>query len=133
MGKRVESPRTVKDLTGALKSFIKRRRADSNAESQATSILKIARYNLVLMDRDGQVVWTGEWGVGDAFEFGPRNCLWVFCEFTNHSNREAEIAEYEIELVSEEGQIVERFSDAFGDSIIIAQGQSKVFPGQWRF
>ena len=132
MGKRVEPPRAVKDFAGALKSFIRRKRDDSDAESKVPSTLKIARYNLVLMDRDGQVVWTGEWGVGDVFEFGPRYSLWVFCEFTNHSNRETEIAEYEIELVSEEGQVVERFGNAFGDSIIVEQGQTKVFSAQWR-
>ena len=132
MRKQDEPPRTVKEMAGAFKSFITRRRNDSNAGSKAPATLKIARYNLVLMDRDGQVIWTGEWGVGDIFEFGPRYRLWVFCQFTNHSNREAEIAEYEIELVSDEGQVVERFGNAFGDSIIVAQGQSRVFSGQWR-
>ena len=132
MQKRVEQPRKVKELAGALKSFITRRRDEEDAGSKAAATLKIARYNLVLMDRDGQVIWTGEWGVGDIFEFGPRYSLWVFCEFTNHSNRETEIAEYEIELVSDEGQVVERFGNAFGDSIIVAQGQSRVFSGQWR-
>ncbi|HKP88151.1 MAG TPA: hypothetical protein VJZ26_18745 [Blastocatellia bacterium] len=132
MGKRVEPHKAVKEFAGAVKSFIRRKRDDSDAGSKAPATLKIARYNLILMDNDGQVVWTGEWGVGDVFEFGPRYSLWVFCEFTNHSNRETEVAEYEIELVSEEGQVVERFGNAFGDSIIVAQGQSRVFSGQWR-
>lgn len=132
MGKRVEPRKAVKEMAVALMSFIKRRRDETDAASKAQSALKIARYNLVLMDRDGQVVWTGEWGAGDVFEFGPRYSLWVFCEFTNHSNSEAEIAEYEIELLGEEGQVVERFGNAFGDSVIVARGQSKVFTGQWR-
>jgi len=94
--------------------------------------LKIARYSLVLMDPDGQVVWTREWDSGGVFEFGPRQRLWVSCGFTNHSPRETEISEYEIELMGEDGAVVERFGDSFGDSVIIPPGESKNFPAEWR-
>ena len=100
--------------------------------SQETAALKIARYSLVLMDPDGQVIWTGDWDSGGVFEFGPRQHLWVFCGFTNHSKREAEIAEYEIELMSEDGVVVERFGESFGDSVIVPPGESKHFPAEWR-
>lgn len=132
MEKRVELPRGVKDLVAALSGFIRRRRADSNVESQAPPGLRIAGYNLVLMDREGQVVWTREWDVGGAFDFGPRYSLSVFCRFTNHSKQEVEVAEYEIELTGEDGLVLNRFGDAFGDSIIVPPGQSKVFCGQWK-
>jgi hypothetical protein len=59
--------------------------------SQASPALRIARYSLVLMDPEGQVVWTGDWDSGGVFEFGPHQHLWVVCGFTNHSTREAEI------------------------------------------
>ena len=97
-----------------------------------TSALKIAGYSLVLMDPDGQVIWTKEWDSGGVFEFGPRQRLWVFCGFTNHSKRETEISEYEIELMGEDGAVVERFSDSFGDSVIIPPGESKHFPAEWQ-
>jgi hypothetical protein len=84
------------------------------------------------MDPDGQVIWTGEWDSGGVFEFGPRQRLWVFCGFTNHSAREAEISEYEIELMSEDGAVVERFGESFGDSLIVPPGESKHFPAEWR-
>jgi hypothetical protein len=84
------------------------------------------------MDPDGQVVWTGEWDSGGVFEFRPSQRLWVFCAFTNHSAREAEISEYEIELMSEDGAVVERFGESFGDSLIIPPGESKNFPAEWR-
>jgi hypothetical protein len=99
---------------------------------EATAALKIARYSLVLMDPDGQVIWTGEWDSGGVFEFGPRQHLRVFCGFTNHSTREAEISEYEIELMSEDGAVVERFGESFGDSLIVPPGESKHFPAEWR-
>ena len=99
---------------------------------QTTPALKIAGYSLVLMDPDGQVIWTREWDSGGVFEFGPRQRLWVFCGFTNHSKRETEISEYEIELMSEDGAVVQRFSDSFGDSLIIPPGESKQFPAEWR-
>ena len=100
--------------------------------SQPGPALKIASYSLVLMDPDGQVVWTREWDSGGVFEFGPRQHLWVFCGFTNHSPREAEISEYEIELMSEDGAVVERFGESFGDSLVIPPGESKQFPAEWR-
>ncbi|MEK6320731.1 MAG: hypothetical protein AABN33_03500 [Acidobacteriota bacterium] len=94
--------------------------------------MKIARYSLVLMDSDGQVVWTREWDSGGVFEFGPRQRLWVCCGFTNYSDCETEISEYEIELMGEDGLVVERFGDSFGDSVIIPPGESKHFPAEWR-
>jgi len=94
--------------------------------------LKIAGYTLVLMDPDGQVVFTKEWDSGGVFEFRARQHLWVFCRFTNHSKREAEISEYEIELMGEDGAVVQRFSDSFGDSVIVPPGETKRFPAEWR-
>ncbi len=99
---------------------------------QMTPALKIAGYSLVLMDPDGQVIWTRQWDSGGVFEFRPRQRLWVFCGFTNHSERETEISEYEIELMGEDGAVVERFSESFGDSVIIPPGESKRFPAEWR-
>jgi hypothetical protein len=108
------------------------RREDGSGSPSQTQALKIAGYSLVLMDPDGQVVWTREWDSGGVFEFGPRQRLWVFCGFTNHSKRETEISEYEIELMGEDGLVVERFGDSFGDSVIIPPGESKNFPAEWR-
>jgi hypothetical protein len=109
------------------------RREDGNLwRSPPPPALKIAGYSLVLMDADGQVIWTREWDSGGVFEFGPRHRLWVFCGFTNHSKRETEISEYEIELMGEDGAVVERFGDSFGDSVIIPPGESKQFPAEWR-
>jgi hypothetical protein len=104
----------------------------SGPQSRAAPALKIAGYSLVLMDQDGQVIWTREWDSGGVFEFGPRQRLWVFCGFTNHSQRETEVSEYEIELMGEDGLVVERFGDSFGDSVIIPPGESKNFPAEWR-
>jgi hypothetical protein len=133
MSKQLEPPRTIKSRVSALLHSMKRGHSDSGSSPHLpSSAMRIARYNLVLMDPDGQVVWTGEWDAGGAFEFGPRHSLRIFCQFTNHSNREAEIAEYEIELMSEEGQVVGRFGDSFGDSIVVVPGQSKVLSGQWQ-
>src|SRR5262245_36758452 len=102
MGDRVDSTSTFRARVSSLMNSVIRRRTapPPNADSPAT--LKVARYKLILMDHDGQVVWTGEWDAGGAFEFGPHYRLWVFCEFTNHSDKEAEIAEYEIELMGED-------------------------------
>lgn len=111
---------------------LRRRPPKSGPDLPTTTTLKIARYGLVLMDPAGQVVWTGEWDSGGVFEFRPRQRLWVFCAFTNHSALETEISEYEIELMSEDGSVVERFSDSFGDSLIIPPGESKQFPAEWR-
>ena len=94
--------------------------------------MKIAAYSLVLMDADGQVIWTGEWDAGGVFEFGRRQHLWVFCGFTNRSQRETEISEYEIELMGEDGSVVRRFNDSFGDSVIIPPGESKHFAAEWQ-
>ena len=104
----------------------------SESRSQTMPALKIAGYSLVLMDPDGQVIWTREWDSGGVFEFGPRQRLWIFCGFTNHSERETEISEYEIELMGEDGAVVERFNNSFGDSIIVPPGESKHFPAEWR-
>ena len=131
MANQVEPPRTIKSRVSALLNSM-RGHSDSHSSPQISAALRIARYNLVLMDHDGQVVWTGEWDAGGAFEFGPRHSLRIFCQFTNHSNREAEIAEYEIELMSEEGLVVGRFGDSFGDSVVVVPGQSKVLSGQWQ-
>ena len=116
----------------ALMRFIKPSHVDSNTKPQVPLCLRIAGYNLILMDPEGCVVWTREWDTGGTFEFRPRYSMWVFCKFTNHSNRDVEISEYEIELVSEEGLVVERFGSSFSDSVIVMPGQSKVFSGQWR-
>jgi hypothetical protein len=102
------------------------------SESGPPAALKIAGYSLVLMGPDGEVVWTREWDSGGVFEFRPRQHLWVYCGFTNHSQSEAEIAEYEVELMGEDGAIVERFSDSFGDLVIVPPGESKNFPAEWR-
>lgn len=112
--------------------YLKRNPGKSDPRKSTASALKIARYGLVLMDQDGQVVWTGEWDSGGAFEFRPRQRLCIFCAFTNHSSHETEISEYEIELMDEDGSIVERFNDAFGDSLIISPGESRQFPAEWR-
>src|SRR5262245_40243268 len=104
----------------------------SASPSQAGQALRIASYSLVLMDPDGQVVWTREWDSGGVFEFGPRQHLLVSCGFTNHTQREAEISEYENELMSEDGAVVERFGESFGDFLVIPPGESKEFPAQWR-
>jgi hypothetical protein len=125
----VESFRTIKGRVSALMNSIIRRRV---APDPAAEALKVARYKLILMDTDGQVVWTGEWDAGGAFEFRPGHRLWIFCEYTNHSKREAEIGEYEIELMSETEQVVGRFGSAFGDAMVIVPGESKVLSGQWR-
>jgi hypothetical protein len=118
-------------LTSRAKRF-GRRENGAGPPSQTTTALKIAGYSLVLMDPDGQVIWTREWDSGGVFEFGPRQRLWVFCGFTNHSQRETEVSEYEIELMGEDGAVVERFGDSFGDSVIIPPGESKHFPAEWR-
>ena len=94
--------------------------------------LRIASYSLVLMDPDGQVVWTREWDSGGVFEFRPHQILLVSCGFTNHTKLETEISEYEIELMTEDGAVVERFGESFGDSLIIPPGESKEFPAEWR-
>jgi len=132
MRKWVELPRHMIGLVTALMSRFKRGGADPDTESQPPATLRIAGYSLVLMDPDGQVVWTNEWDTGGIFDLGLRHSMWVFCEFTNHSNDEAEIAEYEIELVGEDGLVVERFGTAFSDSVIVMPGQTRVFSGQWR-
>lgn len=132
MAKQVEQARTIRSRVWALMNSIKRGPTYLRAAPEACQALRIARYNLVLMDHEGQVVWTGEWDAGGSFEFGPRHSLRIFCEFTNRSNREAEIAEYEIELMSEEGLVVGRFGDSFGDSVVVVPGQSKVLAGQWQ-
>jgi len=128
----------VKNIFRAATSKLKSRtteptpEVESKATPQANSALKIAGYSLVLMDPDGQVVWTREWDSGGVFEFGPHQRLWVFCGFTNHSKRETEISEYEVELMGEDGVVVERFGNSFGDSLIIPPGESKEFPAQWQ-
>ena len=89
-------------------------------------------FRRVLFRSDGQVVWTREWDAGGVFEFRHRQRLLVSCAFTNHSASEAEVSEYEIELMSEDGLIIKRFNDSFGDSVIVSPGESKQFPAEWR-
>ena len=132
MRERGESPGTIRGRVSALMDSIMRRRSGSNGSSHKPEPLKVARYKLILMDDDGQVVWTGEWDAGGAFEFGPRQRLWIFCEYTNHSQQEAKIAEYEIELMSDEELVVGRFGNAFGDSVVVVPGESKVLSGSWQ-
>ena len=128
----IELSRKFMSLATELMSLIKPRRADSNTKPQAQITLRIAGYNLILMDHDGQVVWTNEWDTGGIFDLRPHHSISVFCKFTNHSSNEAEISEYEIELVAEDGLVLKRFGSSFGDSVIVMPGQSKVFSGQWR-
>lgn len=108
------------------------RGGNGTAQPGPPSALKIAGYSLVLMGPDGEVVWTREWDSGGVFEFRARQRLLVYCGFTNHSTSETEISEYEIELVGEDGAVVERFSDSFGDLVIVPPGESKNFPAEWR-
>jgi len=108
-----------------------KRRIGKTESRPADDRLKIAHYNLVLMDGDGQVVWGREFDAGGAFEFKHGQRLYVRCEFTNHSAREAQVAEYEIELTAEDGAVVGRFGDSFGDAMMVAPGESKQFLGQW--
>ena len=105
--------------------------AGSKKTPQEPTTLRIAGYNLILMSQDGDVVWAKEYS-GDVFEFGPRYSLWVFCEFTNHTKIEKEVAEYEIELIGEDGTVVKRFNKWFDESVIVGPYQSKMFLGQWR-
>lgn len=121
-------------VAARLRSLAGRFRWKPNEHERArtSAVLKIAGYSLVLMDPDGQVVWTREWDSGGVFEFGRRQRLLVFCGFTNRSQDETEISEYEIELMGEDGSVVERFGDSFGDSVIIPPGESKRFAGEWR-
>jgi hypothetical protein len=125
-------PGAMRQRIAALIGSVRRRLAGRVEQREEIPALVIAGYNLVLMDPDGQVVWSHEWDVS-GFEFGPRWDLWVFCQYTNHAPQEMEIAEYEIELVSgEERSVVKRFGDSFADSVVVAPGQSKLFSGRWR-
>ena len=129
MREQVESLRAIKGRVSSLMNSIIRRRP---APETAPPALNVARYKLILMDTEGQVLWTGEWDAGGAFEFRPGHRLWIFCEYTNHSKREAEIGEYEIELMSETEQVVGRFGSAFGDAMVVVPGESKVLSGKWQ-
>lgn len=132
LGSMLTSLRAVRSRLASRARPLERRENGIVSQSPPTPALKIAGYSLVLMDADGQVIWTREWDSGGVFEFGPRQRLWVYCGFTNHSKRETEISEYEIELMGEDGTVVERFGDSFGDSVIIPPGESKHFPAEWR-
>ena len=105
--------------------------AGSKKQQQVPTTLRVAGYNLILMSQDGDVVWAKEYS-GDVFEFGPRYSLWIFCEFTNHTKVEKEIAEYEIELIGEDGTVIKRFNKWFDESVVVGPYQSKMFLGQWR-
>jgi|SRR5215831_3640754 len=128
----------VKSIFRAATSKLKSRSTQPASEGEtegkpgSNHALKIAGYSLVLMDPDGQVVWTREWDSGGVFEFGPHQRLWIFCGFTNHTKRETEISEYEIELMGEDGMVVERFGNSFGDAVVIPPGESKDFPAEWQ-
>ena len=131
-------PGPATTITGAIKArvtelidSVKQLRAGSKKKPQPPTSFRVAGYNLILMSQDGDVVWAKEYS-GDVFEFGPRNSLWVFCEFTNHTKVEKEIAEYEIELVGEDGTVVKRFNKWFDESVVVGPNQSKTFLGQWR-
>ncbi len=132
LGSMLTSLRAVRSRLASRARLLERRENGTVSQSPPTPALKIAGYSLVLMDADGQVIWTNDWDSGGVFEFGPRQRLWVFCGFTNHSKRETEVSEYEIELMGEDGTVVERFGDSFGDSVIITPGESKNFPAEWR-
>ena len=129
MREQVESLRSIKGRVSSLMNSIIRRRPAPEPEPPP---LNVARYKLILMDTEGQVLWTGEWDAGGAFEFRPGHRLWIFCEYTNHSKREAEIGEYEIELMSDTEQVVGRFGSAFGDAMVVVPGESKVLSGKWQ-
>ena len=129
MREQVESFRAIKGRVSSLMNSIIRRKP---APDTGPAALNVARYKLILMDTEGQVLWTGEWDAGGAFEFRPGHRLWIFCEYTNHSKREAEIGEYEIELMSETEQVVGRFGSAFGDAMVVVPGESKVLSGKWQ-
>ena len=131
-GSKLTSLRAARGRPASRTRPLERRENGSAHPPQSTPALRIARYSLVLMDPDGQVIWTREWDSGGVFEFRQRQRLWVSCGFTNHSSREAEVSEYEIELMSEDGAVVERFGDSFGDAVIIPPGESKHFPAEWR-
>ena len=132
MARLVGLPKLISRLVAASSGLVERVRPGSNSKPQAPPIPSVASYNLVLLDRDGQVAWTREWDAGSAFKLNPHFTLWVFCEFTNRSRQEVEVAEYEIELMSDEGLVVERFGEGFDDSLIVAAGETRVFTGQWR-
>jgi hypothetical protein len=34
--------------------------------------------------------------------------------------------------MSDDGLIIKRFNDSFGDSVIVSPGESKQFPAEWR-
>jgi hypothetical protein len=111
--------------------LLKTKLSGKRVEKESDGALKIARYNLVLMDADGQVVWGREFDAGGAFDFRPGHRLYVCCEFTNRSSHEAEVAEYEIELAGEDGAVVSRFGESFGDAVVVAPGECRQFVGQW--
>jgi hypothetical protein len=124
--------RSLADRIAGSMGLSKRSTNSAQSKSETADVLKVAGYTLVLMDSDGQVVWTREWDAGGVFEFRHRQRLMVSCSFTNHSASEAEVSEYEIELMSEDGLIIKRFNDSFGDSVIVSPGESKQFPAEWR-
>jgi len=124
--------RSLADRVAGSMGLSKPKTTDTQSKSKPADVLKVAGYTLVLMDSDGQVVWTREWDAGGVFEFRQRQRLLIFCSFTNHSASEAEVSEYEIELMGEDGLIIKRFNDSFGDSVIVSPGESKQFPAEWR-
>ena len=132
MADRGESASPIRERMSSLLASVIRRGGRSQGSAPAPNTLRVTRYKLILMDQEGQEVWSGEWDTGGAFEFAPRSRLLVFCEYTNHSKTDANIAEYEIELVGRDESIVARFGSAFGDSIVLSPGQSRVLTGEWQ-
>jgi len=108
-----------------------RRMTKTKSKPEVDPSLRIAHYNLVLMDGDGQVVWGMEYDAGGPFSFRPGQRLWICCEFTNRSAHEAQVAEFEIELTGEDGAVLSRFGDSFGDLLIVQPGETQKFVGQW--
>jgi hypothetical protein len=93
---------------------------------------KIAGYTLVLMDDEGQVVFSKEWDAGGVFDFGPHQSLWVHCEFSNQTRSSVQVTEYEIELRGEDGAVIKTFNGSFGSVITVAPGENRVFPARWQ-
>jgi hypothetical protein len=116
----------------ATASLVKEKLTGKQPPQNGDATLRISRYNLVLMDNQGQVVWGREFDAGGSFEFRPGHRLYIACEYTNRSAREAEVAEFEIELAGDDGSVVSRFGESFGDAVVVAPGESKQFIGEWR-
>ena len=129
-GKSTSLKQHVSAILGSLKFGSKR--SPQQTAVEAIPILIIAGYSLVLMDEDGQVLSAREWDAGGPFEFGPKHSLWINCEFTNKTPHPIGVTEYEVELKTEDGSVLKSFNGSFPDSVVIAPGETKVFPAQWQ-